>query len=173
MKEIQLSRGKIALVDDSDFDFLNQYQWSYTKNGTGEYAKMCAWDSEHKKHINVYMHKLILNTPKGMCVDHIDHNGLNNQRSNLRVCTYSANQRNRINNGKKKKTSKYWGVSVRPDGLITAYCHERGKTRSLGCFKTEEDAARARDNAVAKFASEYAVFNFPDEIKNRKENEQC
>ena len=77
-----------------------------------------------------------------------------------------------MNNNKRNKTSKYWGVSVRPDGLITAYCHEDGKTRALGCFKTEEDAARARDIAVAKFASKYAVFNFPDEIKNNKENEQ-
>jgi len=81
MKEIQLSKGRTALVDDNDFDFLNQYQWSYTKNGTGEYAEMCIWDSENKNHVNVYMHKLILNTPRGMCVDHIDHNGLNNQRS--------------------------------------------------------------------------------------------
>ena len=86
MKEIKLTQGKVALVDDEDFDMLNQYTW---------YGDKYAQTTIERK--SVQMHRLIMKTPRWMVVDHIDHNGLNNQKSNLRNCSQSANCKNKIN----------------------------------------------------------------------------
>lgn len=84
MKEIKLSQGKFAIVDDCDYDFLNKFKWSAfraNQDGSRYYA--------HRKCMVrrkiVMMHREILNAPQGMSVDHIDHNGLNNCRYNIRV----------------------------------------------------------------------------------------
>jgi len=107
MKRIQLGghnkgykiRG-YAIVDDEDFAYLNQWRWYFNSRG---YA------TKKKKQKIIYMHRLIINTPKGMETDHINGNGLDNRRSNLRICTRSQNA---INTGKyKTNTSGYKGVS--------------------------------------------------------------
>jgi len=81
MREILLSRGHVALVDDADFDWLSRSKWHCSNDG---YAVSGV----------VVMHRLIMDAPDGMEVDHIDRNKLNNRRSNLRVCTHAENMRN-------------------------------------------------------------------------------
>src|SRR3990167_4927601 len=93
VKEIKLTRGFITLVDDEDFEYLNQWKW-YAKNSRGiEYAY------RHKtingKLICIIMSRLIMGNPKNLTVDHKDGNSLNNQKSNLRICTQGQNACNR------------------------------------------------------------------------------
>lgn len=106
MKQIVLTQGKVALVDDGDFNYLNQWSWYY--NAKKGYA--CA--TINKK--TVYMHRLIMKTPSGKLTDHKDQDKLNNQKFNLRICTSEQNNRNtpKISN----KKSKYKGVVEQIDG---------------------------------------------------------
>ena len=101
------------------------------------------------------MHREIMNTSKGLQVDHIDHNGLNNQRSNLRNCTASQNRMNKICTSR----SGYKGVSLN-EGLIQSRIKINGNTRHLGYFKTKELAAKAYDIAAKKYQGEFANLNF-------------
>jgi len=89
MKEIKTTQvihiPAYILVDDEDFDYLNQYHWYIGYNGKTYYAWRGTW--VNGKRICIYMHRLIMNTPKGKQTHHIDGDGLNNQKSNLKVCT--------------------------------------------------------------------------------------
>lgn len=109
MKRIKLTRGKYALVDDEDYNFLNQWKWYAFKCGRKTkiyYA--CRTIRTHKdgKIIkrNISMHRIIMTPPRNMVIDHKDHNGLNNQKKNLKICTQIENNRNR------KRKNKYCGV---------------------------------------------------------------
>src|SRR3990167_10308366 len=104
MKEIKLTQGKITLVDDEDFEYINQWKWHVIKNK--KQTHFYAQRSENGKSIR--MHRVIMKTPHNKDVDHIDHNGLNNQKNNLRNCTTQENIRNRTSYGK----SSYLGVST-------------------------------------------------------------
>src|SRR4030066_2184242 len=86
MKEIKLTRGKVAIVDDEDYEWINQWKWHC--NGQGYAERHC--DIPGKRTM-IKMHRLILNTPNGMETDHINHNRLDNRKSNLRVRTRSQN----------------------------------------------------------------------------------
>ena len=136
-----------ALVDDRDFDFLNQYNW---RLGTKGYAETKINRS------TIGMHRLLLDiTTKGIETDHIDHNKLNNQRVNLRACTISQNQHNRKPRGK----SRFLGVKVLK-GKFNAAIFHNGKTLHLGRFDKEQDAALAYDKAAKQFHGEFANLNF-------------
>src|ERR1044071_1696611 len=86
MKLIPLTQSKFALVDDSDFERIRQYKWYYNDG----YA------ITYHKGKRIRMHRLIMNAPDGVDVDHRDTNKLNNQKSNLRLCTTTQNNRNGI-----------------------------------------------------------------------------
>lgn len=105
MKEIPLTRGKVALVDDDMFEELNRYKWYATDDG---YASRSFSRIKGIRRRNISMHRQIMGTPEGMDTDHIDHNRLNNQRTNLRVCTRLENLRNM--RSKPDGTSKFKGV---------------------------------------------------------------
>ena len=157
MKTIQLTQNQVALVDDEDYDYLNQWKWCVIKNKKGYYAIRATGPRKHRKYI--FMHLFIMNTPSNLQVDHIDHNGLNNQKYNLRNCTAQENQRNSTARG----SSKYRGVSVYwENGIkrIKAAIAINGKTLHLGLFKTEEDAALVYDKAVKVYYGEFANPNF-------------
>ena len=100
MREILLTKGKVALVDDDIFEKLNQYKWQYHGKG---YAIRSV--TEHGKNRGILMHREILKTPEGMETDHRNGNKLDNQRCNLRVCTAVQNRRNRA--ATKSNTSGY------------------------------------------------------------------
>lgn len=156
MKEIQLTQGKVALVDDEDFDYLNQFKWYTNKCGHG-YDKFYA--VRLNKHENVHMHRLIMNTPDGFYTDHIDGDGLNNQKNNLRICTSSQNQANK----KKCKNNNcgFKGVHLdKPRNKWKATIHKNNKTIFLGRFDTPQEAAKNYDKAARKYFGEFAELNF-------------
>lgn len=161
MKEIKLTKGQVALVDDEDYEYLNQWKWQAHESYNNFYAMRSYSENNKTKH--VLMHRLIMKTKTGYDVDHIDHNGLNNQKNNLRNCSRSDNLKNNTPRGR----SRYMGVryqSERKNGKVYEYiCSQitvNGKWMHLGLFKTEEDAAMAYDNAARKYFGEYANLNF-------------
>lgn len=104
MKQIALTQGKFAIVDNSDYGMLSQFKWQYLPAGNG-YAKRAVQIKleKHKyKVITVLMHRLILNAPEGVEIDHINRNSLDNRRCNLRICDRSTNMLNREGWAKKK-----------------------------------------------------------------------
>lgn len=156
MKKIKLTQGKVALVDDADYEWLNQWKWYYENKKNGKTGYAARVDGNHK----IFMHALILGTPVGLKSDHIDLDGLNNQRYNLRICTQAENMRNRGLD--KNNKSGYKGVTfdVRSKKW-QASLEILGKHISLGCFKDVIDAAKAYDKGAAKYFGKYARLNFP------------
>jgi hypothetical protein len=152
---IPLTRGLWAVVDVKDFERLNKYRWYASPSGGG---KMYARRSTRTGTIS--MHREIMNPPKGMQVDHWDHNGLNNRPDNLRNCTPQQNQWNRSPRGKK---SRFKGVYP-SGGKWCAMIKHKGKSHYLGTFEDEAEAARARDRKAYELEGEYAYLNFPDEV---------
>jgi len=154
-------------VDDEDYDYLMQWKWHASMSGRVWYARTN--DSDHKREIQ--MHRLImkLDNPH-LDVDHIDRNGLNNQKSNLRIATTSQNCINRNTWG----ISKHHGVSVQKCNIhkmtkkgMKSYKYEywrsdicvNYKCFFLGTFKTEEEAAKAYNEAAMKYHGEFANIN--------------
>jgi len=110
MKTIQLTQNKVALVDDEDYEQLSKYKWCAHRIDNNWYAVRCTWNGG--KRIFIQMHRDVLGLKKndGKQTDHKDFSGLNNQKSNLRVCTYHENNQNRRQH--KRNTSGYKGVSL-------------------------------------------------------------
>lgn len=158
MKKIELhgkyGRGKFALVDDDDFVWLRKRQWSLDPNG---YVFTTLYTKQGKP-VNFPMHRVILKTPARMLSDHIDHNGLNNQKNNLRVVTNSQNQMNRKSN--KCTSSKFKGVSWHNrDKIWRAQIKINGKYSYIGTFKSEVGAAKAYNARAIELFGEFAHLN--------------
>lgn len=162
MKEIKLTQGKVALVDDEDFEYLNQFKWYASKCRKTFYAQRCVKVAVNKWVI-IKMHRVLLNTPSHLMVDHIDHNGLNNQKANIRNCTQLQNAKNITSRGRSKYLGVYYTSStikgVRYE-YITASIRVNRKLISLGNHKTEIEAAKAYDQAAKKYFGEFANLNF-------------
>ena len=161
MKEIQLTQGKVALVDDEDYDRLIPYTWHAVKR-KGHYtfyAERSIWNG--RKGHTIPMHRDVLNLSlnDGNLVDHKDGDGLHNWRENLRVVSKSINSYNR--RSQKNNTSGYRGVSWHSrDNQWIAHIKVNGVLRNLGYHPTAETAARAYDFAARKYFKEDAIFNF-------------
>ena len=138
MKKIKLSQNKYALVDDIDFNYLNQYKWSAVKNSKTFYAVRNSYDRNGKKTM-IKMHREIMQTPRGMETDHMDENGLNNQRNNLRICTHAENSRNILIRKDNKYGIKgvYWS---KRDKIWYSRIQVNGKQIHLGSFRSKENA---------------------------------
>jgi hypothetical protein len=145
MREIPLTRGKVALVDDGDYDDLSNHSWYVMTAGNLCYAGRSSPMVNGNRQL-ILMHSAIINTPKGMDTDHINGNGLDNRRENLRIVT----RRQNLQNLHIKKTSIYPGVSFETDSnRWRAQIKINGKSRNIGRFKTEIDAAIAYSAAVS------------------------
>ena len=166
---------KECLVDDEDYDFLNQWKWYLMVGKYTCYATRKYW--KDGKYYSIQMHRLLLGlTDPNIRGDHRDHNGLNNQRNNIRNATCSENNKNRTGGG----ASKYLGVCLRKDkkivrGELKVYINWAAsiKTESgykaLGLFeyseKGEADAAKAYNEAAIKYHGEFANLNIiPDRV---------
>jgi len=136
MKLIPLTQGFVTFVDDEDFDYLSQFNWFYV-NG---YAGRRFWD--HGKKGLLYMHRVILNSPKGMDTDHINRYGLDNRRSNLRICTRSQNLANRSlhRNNSSGRRGVFWS---KQDSKWMARVKFNKRSYFVGSFDNIDDAARA------------------------------
>jgi len=157
MKEIKLNKGFTTQVDDEDYEYLNQWKWRVAIYKHTNYARRTLWIKGENRSITLHMHRIILNPPKNMEIDHKDQDGLNNQRSNLRICTGSQNHMN------KKPIGKYVGVAwYKYTEKWKAQIHVNGKQLHLGYFKDDGIAARVRDEAAKKYFGEFAVLNFKD-----------
>lgn len=160
MKEIKLSKnGKhnglfVALVDDEDYDYINQWNWYVYPQGRTFYAKRRIKIGNKFKEL--FMHRVILNVTNDRLVDHKDHNGLNNQRKNIRECNYTENA---INTIKSNSRSSYWGVRHKKNGKILSRIKTNRKVINLGTYDTEKEAALAYNRAAKIYHGEFAKQN--------------
>lgn len=169
MKEINLSQGYKAIVDDEDYEELNKHKWSY---GNGYAFRQITIDGKRKQ---LRMHRFImgLNFNDERCVDHINHNTLDNRRENLRICSNTENCRH--SRKQKNNTSGYKGVFKqvrkykRKDGSIQIYTHWiaqiciNGQNKHLGSFPLTpaglEQAKLAYNKAALKYHGIFACLN--------------
>ncbi len=157
MKEINLSQGKVALVDDEDFELLSQWKWSTHKNGRCYYAVRSDYTDGVRSDIK--MHRVIMAPSVDMVIDHIDDDGLNNQKINLRICTTQQNASNARSGG--FGASKYRGVTRMLDRpKWRANIRHNGGRILIGYFDDEVDAAKAYDNKATKLNGAFARTNF-------------
>lgn len=159
MKHIQLTNDRVALVDDWDYDWLNQWRWYAKKDGYVYYV-MRNEQLPNGKWKTVLMHRLILDPPEGIQIDHRDRNGLNNQQSNLRLCTHAENQRHQqlkcTNKTGFKGVYLVKSISQRP---YRAQINVGNKLLHLGYYETAEAAARAYDKAAIRYYAAFALTN--------------
>jgi hypothetical protein len=161
MKEIPLSKGKVAVVDDEDFEKVNQFKWCAYKPNTSVWYGMRNEVVGYKKYKAHLLHRVIMDAPADKVVDHINGDGLDNRRANLRLCTRAENNRNvKL---RRDTSSKWKGVYFHTDPRRTrpwqAYITVNGKRKSLGYFKTECDAGMAYNVAAFELHGAFARFN--------------
>jgi hypothetical protein len=157
MKKIPLTQGKFALVDDGDFEFLNEFNWKLVSDGYAARNERIAGKIK-----TIYIHRIVNKTPKGMQTDHINGDRLDCQKPNLRNCTNSQNQMNSPKKLTKRSTSKYKGVckAWKRELWRVQVNTEKNKTQHIGYYKTEIEAARAYDEAAGRYFGEFAWTNF-------------
>jgi hypothetical protein len=157
MKEIQLTQGKVALVDDEDYEYLMQWKWFANKKGSTFYAVRSLHSNNVRK--TIFMHRLITNNINTkMQTDHLNGNGLDNRKINLRICTTSQNSMNRglqINN-----TTGFKGVNYdKFSNKFRAQIRVNNIYKNLGYYIDPKDAARAYNAAAIKLHGEFAKLN--------------
>lgn len=152
---IPLTQGKHAIVDEDDYSLLNQRKWHAitTDNGGSFYA--VGWHEGRK----IRMHRFLLGAKPSEIVDHVNGNGLDNRRANIRITDNYGNTRNRRQ--RSVMASKYKGVCRRPRGRWAATIRIDGKQRSIGEYASELEAALAYDAAALHYYGEYACPNLP------------
>ncbi len=157
---IPLTLGKFAIVDAEDYHWLSLHRCFASKSRATYYAY------RYGDGTIVSMHREIMRAPKGMVCDHKNHNGLDNRKSNLRLCTNAQNLYNKM--PKKGCASKYKGVSLGNDAKTwRARIGFKGRRINLGYFADEIKAALAYDDKAAELFGEFAYLNFPERIELR------
>jgi AP2 domain/HNH endonuclease len=152
MRCIPLTQSQIALVDDEDFERLNSFKWRVLHNHSGSFYAMC-----HIGNKNAYMHRMILKACRGQFVDHINHNGLDNRRKNLRIVSGTQNQMNgrrHTNNRSSGYKGTYWDKSHKR-------WYSNFRNTHIGNYDSEIMAARAYDSAAYAFDPVHCLLNFP------------
>lgn len=151
-KEISLANGNTTIIDDDMFDYLNQWKW-YNHSG---YARRDIIIDGRKK--SIHMHRVIANTPEGMETDHINNNGLDNRRINLRICTHAQNRMN--NKIQSNNKSGFAGVSwYKRDKTWAANIELNGKAYYLGRYNNIEDAINAYKEKAIELFGEFAPLD--------------
>ena len=159
MKEIKLTQGKVALIDDADFELVSKYKWHAHFDGYNWYARTNP--IQEGKRSLLLMHRLILGLERGdkRQGEHIHHNGLDNRRKEIRICNHQQNHFNRKSN--KNTTSHFKGVHWHSKiGKWIAQFKKKKSVHYLGCWELEEVAALAYDIAATREFGEFANCNF-------------
>lgn len=155
---IPLTQGQVAIVDAEDYERLSKYKWYGAKTRGNYYAY------RNRNNRTVSMHREIMGEPKGMCVDHKDGNGLNNRKSNLRICTVAQNIRNRrLVGGSSRYKGVYFQKSINKWKADITF---NGRRIYIGCFADEIDAAKAYDKNAKELFGEFAYLNFQNPREN-------
>lgn len=155
---VPLTQGKVAVVDATDFDLVSMHNW-YASKGRGTYYASRKRRCGGSKKGRIGLHRALLGEPNSH-IDHVDRNGLNCRRSNLRCCTPSQNQANKNGYG---SASGFKGVTANGGKWAASICAD-GCRMHLGRFGSESDAARAYDRAASEYFGEFAWLNFPEEM---------
>ena len=164
MKQIKLTKGKVALVDNEDYERIVCHKWfaRFSANRWGVYR----WGTRGQNRKMVAMARFILNTPRNLVVDHINNNVFDNRKNNLRACTQKQNTANRSK--VKGGTSKYKGVSYNKKlNKWQAESKKDHKHYYIGIFDSEEKAARAYDKKAKELFGDFAWLNFKDELRGK------
>lgn len=140
------NNGKYFYFDKEDFEKIKQYNWSI--NGSGYVINTSA---KYKNKIGLAMHRLIMDAPDNMVVDHINHICYDNRKANLRICTQRQNNINKEVKGYTKRKNDKYEVSIR----------NNGKIMYLGRFDTKEEAIKAREEA---FDEDHKIYSYKKEI---------
>jgi len=148
---------KIILIDDEDYELIKDYTWCVVKDSNTFYSLTHIKTNKYKKK-NIFLHRLIMNLKKGEICDHINGNGLDNRKSNLRLCSYQQNNMNR--KSWKNSTSKFKGISW--NKLAKKWKVTIGKDKKnihLGYYENEFDAALVYNGAAKYLHGEFAKLN--------------
>jgi hypothetical protein len=181
--EIKLKHELTLIIDDEDYYELflsGKYGVWYAKEDKKGHNWYCVTNGNNrvgKKHLKI--HRIITGVEdRKVVIDHLDHNGLNNQRNNLRICTQFENQHNR--KSQRGSLSQYKGVTLsvfkhtKKNGELVFYkkwkatIRKDGKNKNLGYFLDQESAALAYDKAAIELHGEFAYLNFTDKTQNSK-----
>ncbi len=157
-RKIPLTQDKYAIVDVEDYEQLNQFKWC--ANGKGRMFYAVRNEKRNKKSVTIFMHRKIMNQPADKVIDHINHNGLDNRRSNLRIVTQEQN----VWNSRKltgNYTSKYKGTAKTGQKWEAKIWYKKRRIY-LGCFDDELAAARAYDAKAKELFGDCACLNFPE-----------
>ena len=155
MKIIPLTQGKRVIVDNEDHLFLNQYKW-YAKKGYRTYY--AARSTRKSKPFTIWMHRVIMNTKHDQEIDHINGNGLDNRKVNLRICNRQQNMQNSRKRG--KFSSLHKGVSWNPTSKRwAATIGYNYKLLFISNHKTEKEAAKAYNKKAQKLYGKFACAN--------------
>jgi hypothetical protein len=158
-RRIPLTRGKFAIVDWGDYYRLSQFRWHAVFNSKTFYA------ARIERGKTIKMHREIMGAPKDLVVDHVDRDGLNNRRGNLRLCSAAENGRNTGSSA--RGTSKYKGVHWHKGARKWAAAIQYNKkVYHIGYFGDEVEAAEAYDKKAREFFGEYGYLNFPPEAES-------
>lgn len=156
MMEIPLTQGKIAIVDDADYERLRIYHWSCCKTG---YAMRGFRENGKKVYLKMH-HAILGKPPRGYVVDHINGNRLDNRRGNLRFVTYQQNSFNTHKHQVENGTSRFKGVSyMKNKRKWRSRIMIGGKEKHIGLYSTEKEAALAYNEAAKSYFGDYAKLN--------------
>jgi hypothetical protein len=153
MKEIKLSQGYTALVDDEDYERVSMFMWSANVTPYTVYGQRFS----HDKKTSVMLHRFIMDAPKGKDVAHLDNNGLNCQRYNMRITTRKLNSAGSPR--RKGNKTGYRGVFKDHNRWVASIRGLDGKKMAIGRFNTAEEAAKAYNDHAKAYHGEFAILN--------------
>lgn len=164
MKTITVNSKKngthLILLDDEDYEYLSELKWYVFKSRHFLYAVTMIYNKETKRQKSHFLHRMVMKISepgnRDKFIDHVDHNGFNCQKSNLRICTNRQNQMNKISRGR----SKYLGVWYNRGSIVSKIRINKKQVTIGQGFKTEEEAARAYDEMAKIHHGEFANLNF-------------